>query len=522
MTMDSLLRPVAEMAREAPDRLALFVNGVTLSYRELTQWARAIAAHIPRGREGRPHRVGVLAGRSAAAYASVLGVWWRGATYAPLSPGWPEQRLIAVLTQLRLDALLVDASAARRLTPQVLAVCPTAIVPAEEMNRDAPASLLEPEPFARDDIAYILFTSGTTGSPKGVQISHGGILDHLGVIQADYAFGPDDRVSLTFELTFDPSILNMLMTWRVGASLHVVPAESLAAPVAFIRDRQLTVWNSAPTLIGLANRLGLLKPGALPSLRISIFGGDTLTVAAAQAWRRAAPNSVIDNVYGPTEATIEVLRHRLTDPPIVTPDRGAIALGFPYTGVGVAILDRDLRRLPVPEAGELAVSGSQLAAGYLDAPELTAARFPVIDGVRWYLTGDKARQDETGCFHHLGRLDDQIKIRGHRVELGEIEACLRQAAGAPEVAAVGWPIVEGSATDLAAYIAAPALDLDALRAALKAALPAHMIPSRLRVLPTLPLTPHGKLDRRALVQRLDAETAPSPTQERTSARSPPK
>ena len=390
------------------------------------------------------------------------------------------------------------------------------------------ADAFEPAARARNSIAYIIFTSGTTGPPKGVQIELGAVVDHLAVIQAEYRFEARDRVSLAFDLTFDPSILNMLMTWNVGASLHVAPAASLLAPIAFIQNNELTVWNSAPAMIGLATRLGMLKPDALPSLRFSIFGGDTLTWTAAEAWRRAAPNSVVDNVYGPTEATIEVLRQRLTEPPVVTPERSALALGVPYPGVAAAILDPEMRFLPAGEVGELAVAGSQLAAGYLDRPDLTAAQFPTIDGVRWYLTGDKAYQDAAGRFHHLGRLDDQVKIRGHRVELGEIETHLRAVAQAADVAAVAWPYADGAATDVAAFVlprpgAAP-FDPDAVRAALHGALPAYMVPKRLRAVNALPLTPHGKVDRRALIQALEAEAAGSgpaaPTQEPTSAGSP--
>lgn len=233
---------------------------------------------------------------------------------------------------------------------------------------------------------------------------------------------------------------------------------------------------------------------------------------------------MIDNVYGPTEATIECLWQRFEDPPATTPERGAIALGRPYPGVQAAVLSADLRPLGAGEIGELAISGSQLAVGYLGNPELTERRFPVIDGVRWYLTGDKTYQDGDGRFHHLGRLDEQVKIRGYRVELGEIEMRLRQAPGVAEAAALGWPVVDGAAVEVAAFCTSrpdgPEIVVEALRAALRQALPAYMVPSRIRILDALPLNAHGKIDRRQLVAALEAEAGGSsgraPSQDRTS------
>jgi non-ribosomal peptide synthetase component F len=303
----------------------------------------------------------------------------------------------------------------------------------------------------------------------------------------------------------------MFMTWNAGASLHVVSASQLTVPISFIQDHALTVWNSAPTIVGLLMQLSAFRPGIFPSLRVSIFGGDTLTVEAATAWQGAAPASTVDNVYGPTEATIECLHQRLTDPPMVTRERGSLALGVPYAGNTVAIVDAAMNFLPAGEIGELAISGVQLAVGYLDQVELTAARFPVIDGRRWYLTGDLAYQDSEGRFHHLGRCDDQIKVRGHRVELGDVESHLRQVCGTDLAAAVAWPFADGAATGIVGFVAGPAGEaipsLPEIRAALERRLPGYMVPETIRRIAALPLTSHGKVDRGALVALLAAEAA---------------
>jgi D-alanine--poly(phosphoribitol) ligase subunit 1 len=525
---DSLVRQLRRHSIHQPQRLALSVAGSELSYGDLARLGRTIAGWLVAAGGGTAGRVGVLAGRSVAAYAGVVGACWAGATYVPLGLGWPEERLLVTLGLTRLDALIVDAEGAGRLSPRVLAACPTAILQAEPGVADPGAARLNvgrlqvlgalgdrpdlaPVPLADAHIAYIIFTSGTTGTPKGVQISLGAITRHLAAIQQVYRFTSPDRISLAFELTFDPSILNMFMTWNVGASLHVVPTAHLTVPITFIQDHALTVWNSAPTVVGLLMRLRAFRAGIFPSLRVSIFGGDTLTVEAATAWQRAAPASTVDNVYGPTEATIECLHQRLTDPPVVTRERGSLALGLPYAGCTVAIVDPALNFLPVGEAGELAISGEQLAVGYLDLPELTATRFPIIDGVRWYLTGDRAYRDHEGRVHHLGRCDDQIKVRGHRVELGDIESHLRAVCGTDLAAVVAWPFADGAATGIVGFIAgadgAVVPSPQEIRAALERRLPGYMVPGSIRRIANLPMTPHGKIDRQALVALLAAEAA---------------
>jgi D-alanine--poly(phosphoribitol) ligase subunit 1 len=526
---NNLAQPLYRNGIAAPDRLALAVAGRELSYAELANRSRAVADWLLAAGVGgsKGGRAGVLAGRSAAAYAGVLGACWAGATYVPLGLNWPEERLLAVLQLTRLDALIVDMEGVRRLSPLVLTACPRAILiaqpdaavpagsPFDGLRFPFPAAPAAAEPVALPDhhVAYIIFTSGTTGTPKGVEIGLGAIVRHLAVIQEIYKFTPEDRVSLAFDLTFDPSILNMFMTWNAGASLHVVPTAELYGPADFIQRQRLSVWNSAPTTIGLLLTLGALDPGMFPLLRVSIFGGDTLTLAAAQAWQGAAPASTVDNVYGPAEATIECLHQRLTDPPMATRERGSLAIGMPYAGTEAAILDENLTFLPACEIGELAVSGDQLALGYLDRPDLTAARFPTIDGQRWYLTGDSAYRDAGGRFHHLGRRDDQVKVRGHRVELGDVDSHLRQVCGTELAAAVAWPFADGSPVGIVGFVAGSpgggssgrALSPRAVLAALRRRLPDYMVPRQIRRIASLPMTPHGKVDRRALVRLLEAE-----------------
>jgi acyl-coenzyme A synthetase/AMP-(fatty) acid ligase len=250
-----------------------------------------------------------------------------------------------------------------------------------------------------------------------------------------------------------------------------------------------------------------LQPGSLPGLRYSSFGGEPLPLASVLAWQAAAPHSVVDNLYGPTEATVDCAGQRVEPgaTPLVTPGRGVLAIGTAHPGTELSVLGPDHRPVPAGERGELAIAGSQLTFGYLGAPEATAERFPVIDGKRWYLTGDIAMRDASGAFHHLGRIDNQIKIQGHRVELEDVEAHLRAAARSDQVAAVAWPMQDGVALSIIGFVAQSELPAGRIRELLRGRLPAYMLPAAVHAVAALPLNANGKLDRAALIAGLERE-----------------
>jgi amino acid adenylation domain-containing protein len=356
---------------------------------------------------------------------------------------------------------------------------------------------------AEDALAYIIFTSGTTGTPKGVMIETGSLFQLVETLQSRYGFRSDDRMSQGYELTFDPSVFDMSMAWKSGASLHVIPAKQLMAPGKFIKDHQLTIWYSVPSIALFMQRLGMLTPGAFPCLRWSLFVGEALPLHSVQAWKAAAPNSILENTYGPTEATVICTAQRLTDPPNVTPNRGIIAIGDPFEGVGADVVDSALNPVPWPEPGELILSGRQLARGYLNDPEKTAALFPVLKGKRWYRTGDLVCRDKGGSFHFLGRIDNQVKILGNRVELEEVDAHLREIAHTDMVASVAWPLVDGRATGIVAFHCAPKATREEVREGMKKRVPDYMIPHRIHYMEALPLGSTGKTDRKALIRMLD-------------------
>jgi len=493
----NLAGPFSERAGTTPDAPALWLDGRTVSYARLADLSRRIAGWLEREGCEAGSRVGILASRSATAYAGILGVCWAGCTWIPLNPAHPQERLRNLLQRAEVDALIVDETGA-------------ALLPGLE----SPVRVLGPEldgtqaidhppvPRNGDDLAYLMFTSGTTGVPKGVMITHAAIEHFLSVMQARYSIGPGDRVSQFFELTFDLSVFDVFMSLNNGATLYVLPEKSRLGPAGFIRDQKLTVWFSVPSALVFMDRFRQLQPGAFPDLRLSLFCGEPLPADPVHRWMAAAPNAVMENLYGPTEATLACLLQPCTPDLRVTPERGCVAIGHPYPGMQTAIMGDNEQFVAAGSPGELMLTGPQLAAGYWRDRTLTDERFSTLDGTRWYRSGDLARQDTDGCVHHLGRIDNQVKIFGHRVELEDIDTHLRHVCRCASAMAVAWPVAHGSAQGIVAFVAGSDLGVTEIRDGMKKRVPEYMVPRQVTFLDTLPLSASGKFDRKALVELL--------------------
>ncbi|MFD3936212.1 amino acid adenylation domain-containing protein [Streptomyces sp. NPDC058611] len=510
--------------QRVPEHPALSLRAQTWTYRELDGIARLWASALIR-LEKRPKRVGILGHRSLVTYAGFLAALYAGATVVPLNKKYPVARNQDILERAGIDVVLADQGSLAQLGRLLggLADAPSAVLPESD---EAPANLPEgvrvltrrdledcvplAEPAAADpkDGAYLLFTSGSTGRPKGVPISHANVTAFLAANTERYGFTAQDRFTNTFDQTFDLSVFDLFMAWGSGGCLVPMDSFDLMTPLDFVRSNDITVWFAVPSVAVLQHRRGVLEPDSLPSLRWSLFCGEALPAATAQAWQEAAPGSVLENLYGPTEATIACLVHRWdprTSPAGVV--NGVVSIGSPYPGMAAAVLDEDGRPVPDGETGELCLAGTQVFEGYLNAPEQTESAFHTTvseDGGirRWYRTGDLVRRTADGGHGYVGRLDTQVKILGHRIETGEVEAHLLRQEGVAQAVVVAVPGDEEGVTVLAGILAGDDLDVYEVDDRLRETLPPYMIPLTYHLLDTFPLNVNGKVDRKALREQV--------------------
>ncbi len=493
-------------ARSHRSGTALVVAGTRLTYTQLDAVSRGIAGRLRAAGAVRP-AVGLLATRTVAAYAGYLAALRVGGVAVPLDPGHPAERLSRIAASAGLSFVIAD----RKQDTAFLdgsRVCVLRIGPEtlSDLLR-APARADDPPDWTGGpaQVAYLLYTSGSTGRPKGVPIRHGNLDEFLRFNIDRYDLGPGSRMAQMTSLAFDPSVLEMFTAWGAGSALVVPSADDLYDPVRFINQHQVTHMFSVPSLITIAHEAGLLPPGSMPSLRWSLFGGEQLTAAQARAWAEAAPNGTMENLYGPTECTVAVTTYQLPRDPAAWPitANGTIPIGHVYPHLEYRI----------ESDGELLIRGSQRFFGYHD-PADNEGRFtpPATDGPvpaeAWYRTGDRVAVQDEGLVH-LGRLDQQIKIRGNRVELHEVEGAIRTWADADDVVVDLVSTPDGGIA-LAAVCAGQAPPLAEFRARLRAHLPLHMIPGYLVRIERLPLNDRGKVDRMACAELLRAEVRRAP------------
>ncbi|MGW5232617.1 amino acid adenylation domain-containing protein [Streptomyces nodosus] len=492
--------------RYGDDTTALEVGEERLGYARLRELAERLAARLVAASGAvPPRRVGLLAGRSVTAYAGYLAVLRAGATVVPLNPEHPQARTVDIVKAAEVEVVLTDtAGAGTGLGVPVLTVPPGDLI----SLGDGPAPRLPDPGTGPDDIAYLIFTSGSTGTPKGVPIAHRNICAYLDRVAPRYDIAPGSRLSQSFELTFDGSVHDLFVAWEGGGTLVVPRRGQLLSPVKTINKLRLTHWFSVPSLISFAARLGTLEPGSMPTLRWSVFGGEPLTLEAARAWRAAAPAGRLEVLYGPTELTISCTAYRFPDDPAAWPDtpNGTAPIGTAHPSLEVLLLDQEGRPA---DSGELCVRGPLRFPGYLD-PANDTGRFltpegrPCDDGPptgrHWYRTGDRVMVRD-GLLIHLGRTDHQVKIRGHRIELGELEAVLRRQPGVRDAVVLAVHAADGE-PELEAAVEGSGCTSERLFAALGERLPPYMLPRRVAVLEQLPLNTNGKIDRRGLFEKL--------------------
>ncbi|HBH72479.1 MAG TPA: non-ribosomal peptide synthetase module, partial [Synechococcales bacterium UBA10510] len=515
---------VQDQAEQTPDAVVLVFEEQSLTYAELNIRANQLAHHLI-ARGVRPDdRVAIGVERSLEMVVGLLAILKAGGAYVPLDPAYPEERLKFMLEDSKPVALLVHGATRERFAALA------GDVPLVDLDADAAAwaelSATNPEPAAiglrPNHLAYVIYTSGSTGRPKGVMVEHGGVSAHCLEYRDRHGLGATDRVSLMAEISFDASVEQLFPAMIAGGQVILTKfdlepsrfSRQLKAHAVTLVDISGVYWRSL-----VQNWLG--QPDVTPSstLRILIVGGDVMPVDVLPAWRQLplSQTTRLFNVYGPTETTVAAAVFALP----IDFKGPTIPIGRPIANKRIYLLDADGQPVPIGVAGEIHIGGAGVARGYLNRPELTTERFLTDPyspepNARMYRTGDLARWLPDGNLEFLGRSDFQVKIRGFRIELGEIEAALRACQGIRDAVVlareegpgekrlVAYVTVAGRADTVAGDVDTTAVVADTttlpatLKTHLQSSLPSHMVPAAFVVLESFPLTPNGKMDRKAL------------------------
>ena len=502
---------LAEQATKTPDRVALVDAQHHFTYRETREQVVALAQRLVEQGVQRGDIVAVALPRSVFLSLALMAIVEVGAAYLPMDTSYPDDRLAMMIEDASPRLIITDNTQLARFARK-----------GNVMIYDAPLSLRSdlPQTFIRtssEDPAYLIFTSGSTGRPKGVVVGHQAIVNRLLWMQNAYPMDGSDAVLQKTPSSFDVSVWEFFWPLIVGAKLVMAPPEAHRDPEQLqqlIAAHQITTLHFVPSMLA-AFVATLEEPDAIAqcaSLRQVFCSGEALPAELCRLWQRRV-GVALHNLYGPTEAAVDVSYHPAYGEALAEVKGANVPIGLPVWNTGLRILDGRLQPVPPGVAGDLYLTGVQLAHGYLGRPDLTASRFvadPLGNGGRMYRTGDVARWLPTGAVEYLGRSDFQLKIRGQRIELSDIDHALLSLPGVAQAVTHALTLgnapqdaTGGDARQLVGYLVAQpdiTLDLDALRRSLGDLLPPHMVPVALVALPTLPLSANGKLDRKALPQ----------------------
>jgi amino acid adenylation domain-containing protein len=502
---------IEEQVARNPEAVALTFGAQALGYRELNEQANRLARHLVELGVGPDRRVAVCADRGFEMVVALLAVLKAGGAYVPLDPGYPAERLVHMLGDSAPAVVLVDGTGQQALAgqagPQVL----VHLKQDQTLWAKRSAHNLSVAELGESHLAYVIYTSGSTGKPKGAMNEHRGIVNRLLWMQEAYALGWQDVVLQKTPFSFDVSVWEFFWPLMVGARLVLAKPEGHKDPAylsALMHEQAVSTVHFVPSMLQVFLEQQGLSAG---SLRQVICSGEALPGALVGRFHAKLPQVRLHNLYGPTEAAVDVTAWACE----AGQERALVPIGRPIANTHMYVLDERRRPVPIGVVGELYIGGVQVGRGYLNQPELTSERFvddpfSAEQGARMYRTGDLGRWTAEGTIEYLGRNDFQVKIRGFRIELGEVESRLAEHPAIAQAVVVAHDDAQGAS--LLAYLApiyplpceepqrgeAQRALIEQARSFLTERLPAHMVPGRFMVIDVIPLSPNGKLDRRAL------------------------
>jgi amino acid adenylation domain-containing protein len=505
----------AAQAADAPERQALVFGGEALTYGELDRRAGRVARALARRGVGSGSLVGLFIERSNEMVIALLGIWKAGGAYLPLEPGYPRERLALMLEDARLALIVTQERLLSRLPESATEIlCVEGL--GEETGGDRERGLAV---VRGEDLAYVIYTSGSTGRPKGVMVSYGNLASVLAACRREHGWNASDVMVCLAPFSFDIFLFELLNPLLAGGTVVLLPLKP-AIDLGHLMELLpgLTRLHAVPALLRQIAAVARHQDIAARRLATVFVGGDRVPLELLADLRETFPGSEVRVLYGPTEGTIICANHALAAGE--TP--ACSLLGRPLAGAEILLCDRGGNPVPMGAHGEIWIGGRGVTCGYLGRDDLTAERYPVRDGRRFYRTGDLARWRPSGDLEFLGRIDRQVKVRGFRIEPGEIETALAAHPAVCEAVVLAVDEPPGDRRLVAFVVPVEEGEISAeLRDFLRARLPDYMVPGEFIQLAALPLSPHGKVDRQALLRLATApEHRSGPAPGRVAPRNP--
>jgi amino acid adenylation domain-containing protein len=496
-----------------PEKICLSFPEKEYSYQDVFEASSKLSNFL---RDQESDYVGILAHRSLSAYIGVLATLQAGKTYVPLNPKLPPAKIeqiisftnmksvisdfesLAIIPKLKIDKQLNLLSPEFELDTKIIDFKNTVVIDAFAIEKSIICyDIIDPS----NDNVYLLFTTGSTGEPKAIEISHQSLFDYLNYVQGILDIKPTDKCSQIFDLSFDASVHDLFLTWMNGATL-CIPEREIFNPIKFVKKNNISVWFSVPSVGYHLLKSNLLESNIFPSIRISQFAGEQLIADFARQWENAAPNSRIENIYGQTEGTVGISIYTWKKGQINRTTNGNVSIGKIFTTQKYLLVDDNDHVLSKNSTGELLISGSQVITRYSFSGNKYDDKFVKIsedDLSIYYRTGDIVHEDADGYLYFAQRSDFEFKINGYRVDEEEVNNAIRKITQANKIVSMPYNDADGRQVGIASFIESRELfEASKIIAECKKSLPHYMVPSKILIIDEMPLNANGKVNRASL------------------------